>query len=52
MLKIILLNTLFISILALKSIYLNILLKIKESVPPIAKTAAKIFETPIKSSKK
>ena len=52
MLKIILLNTLFISILALKSFYLNILIKIKEAVPPIVKTAAKIFETPIKSSNK
>ena len=52
MLKIIFLNTLFISILALKSFYLSILVKIKEAVPPIVKTAAKIFATPIKSSKK
>ena len=52
MLNIIFSYTLFISIIALKSFYLNILIKIKEAVPPIVKTAAKIFETPIKSSKK
>ena len=52
MLKIIFLNTLFISILALKSFYLNILVKIKDVVPPIVKTAAKIFATPIKTPNK
>ena len=52
MLKIIFLNTLFISILALKSFYLNIIVKIKDVVPPIVKTAAKIFATPIKTPKK
>jgi len=52
MLKIIFLNTLFISILALKSFYLNIIVKIKDAVPPIVKTAAKIFATPIKTPKK
>ena len=51
-LKIIFLNTLFVSILTLKSFCLSILVKIKEAVPPIVKTAAKIFATPIKSSKK
>ena len=52
MLKIIFLNTLFISILALKSFYLNIIVKIKDAVPPLVKTAAKIFATPIKTPKK
>ena len=52
MLKIIFLNSLFISILALKSFYLNIIVKIKDAVPPIVKTAAKIFATPIKTPKK
>jgi len=52
MLKIIFLNTLFISILALKSFYLNIIVKIKDAVSPIVKTAAKIFATPIKTPKK
>ena len=51
-LKILILNTIFIALLALKSCYLNILLKIKEAVPPIIQTAAKIFTTPIKSQKK
>jgi hypothetical protein len=37
--------------LALKSCYLNVLLKIKEAVPPIIQTAAKIFTTPVKSQK-
>ena len=52
MLKIIFLNTLFISILALKSFYLNIIVKIKDAVPHLVKTAAKIFATPIKTPKK
>ena len=52
MLKIIFLNSLFISILALKSFYLNIIVKIKDAVPPLVKTAAKIFATPIKTPKK
>ena len=51
-LKIIFLNTLFISILALKSFYLNIIVKIKDAVPPLVKTAAKIFATPTKTPKK
>ena len=48
-LKILLLNIAFASILALKSFYLNLFLKIKDAIPPLIKTAAKIFETPLKT---
>ena len=51
-LKVIILNTLLISFLALKSFYLNLLIKIKDAVPPIIETAVKILATPIKSPKK
>ena len=51
-LKVIILNTLLISVLALKSFYLNLLIKIKEAVPPIIETAVKIISTPIKTPKK
>ena len=50
-LKILVLNTMFLSLLAVKSFYLGILIKIKEVIPPILKTAAKAFITPIKSPK-
>ena len=48
-LKILILNVAFVSVLALKSFYLNFLIKIKDAVPPIIKTAAKIFVTPLKT---
>ena len=51
-LKVIILNTNFISILSARSFYLGILIKIKEAIPPIIKTAAKAFATPIKTPKK
>ena len=51
-LKVIILNTLLISVLALKSFYLNLLIKIKDAVPPIIETAVKILVTPIKTPKK
>ena len=51
-LKVIILNTLLISVLALKSFYLNLLIKIKDAVPPIIETAVKILATPIKTPKK
>ena len=37
---------------SLKTYYLNIIVKIKDAVPPLVKTAAKIFATPIKTPKK
>ena len=51
-LKILILNTAFLSILAVKSLYLGILIKIKESIPPILKSAAKVLITPVKSPKR
>ena len=48
-LKILILNIAFASVLALKSFYLNFLIKIKDAVPPIIKIAAKIFVTPLKT---
>ena len=48
-LKILILNVAFASVLALKSFYLIFLIKIKDAVPPIIKTAAKIFVTPLKT---
>ena len=51
-LKEMILNTIFISILSARSFYLGILIKIKEAIPPIIKTAAKTFATPIKTPKK
>lgn len=51
-LKVIILNTLLISVLALKSFYINLLIKIKEAVPPFIETAVKIISTPIKTPKK
>ena len=47
-LKILKLNTIFLSLLAVKFFYLGILIIIKEVIPPILKTAAKAFITPIK----
>ena len=52
LLKVIILNTIFISILSSRSFYLGILIKIKEAIPPIIKIIAKAFATPIKASKK
>ena len=51
-LKILILNTMTLSILSLKSFYLGILIKIKEVIPLIIKTAAKVILTPIKTPKK
>ena len=55
-LKIVILNTILISVLALKSFYLNLLLKIKDVVQPIFETVGKIlsilFKTPNRTSKK
>ena len=51
-LKVIILNTLLLSVLALKSFYLNLLIKIKEAVPSIIETAVKIISTRIKTQKK
>ena len=51
-LKILILNTLFIFILSVKSFYLGILIKIKEAIPPLIKSAAKALVTPIKTPKK
>ena len=50
--KILILNTLFISILSVKSFYMGILLKIKKAIPPIIRTAAKVLKTPTKSPQK
>ena len=50
-LKILILNTLFISLLSIKSFYLGILIKIKEAIPPIIKSAAKVLLTPMKTPK-
>ena len=47
--KILILNTLFISILSVKSFYMEIFLKIKKAIPPIIRTAAKVLTTPLKS---
>ena len=51
-LKILILNTIFLSILSIKSFYLGILVKIKDVIPPINKTAAKDILTPMKPPKK
>ena len=48
-LKIIFLNTILLMIVFIKA---NILLKIKETIPPILKTAAKLILTPVKTPKK
>jgi len=50
-LKVLILNTIFISILSARSFYLGILIKIKEAIPPIIKSAAKALVTPIKTPK-
>ena len=50
-LKILILNTIFLLILAVKSLYIGILIKIKEAIPPILETAAKVLITPIKKPK-
>ena len=49
-LKILILNTLFISLLSIKSFYLGILIKIKEAISPISKSA-KVLLTPMKTPK-
>ena len=46
------LNTIFLLILYVKSFYLNVLLKIKKIIPEIIKSAAKAIMTPIKTPKK
>ena len=51
-LKILVLNTIFISLLSIKSFYLGFIIKLKEVIPPIIKTAAKVILTPIKTAKK
>ena len=51
-LKILILNTAFLTILSVKSFYFGILLKIKEVMPKIIKSAAKILSTPLKTHKK
>lgn len=51
-LKIMILNTVFLTILSIKSFYLGILLKIKEMMPKILKSAAKVLMTPIKTPQK
>ena len=51
-LKIMVLNTIFLLILYVKSFYLNVLLKIKKVKPEIIKSAAKAIMTPIKTQKK
>ncbi len=48
-LKIIFLNTLLLVIILIKA---NIFIKIKEAIPPILKTAAKLILTPIKTPRK
>ena len=50
-LKIMILNIIFLVILSVKSFYLNVLIKIKKVMPEIIKSAAKVIMTPIKSSK-
>ena len=51
-LKILILNTAFLTILTVKSFYFRILLKIKEVMPKIIKSAAKILSNPLKTHKK
>ena len=46
-LKILILNTAFLTILSVKSFYFGILLKIKEEMPKIIKFADKILSTPL-----
>ena len=48
-LKIIFLNTILLMIVFIKA---NILIKIKESIPSLLKTAAKLILTPVKTPKK
>ena len=50
--KFLVLNTLFLSILSIKSFYTGILLKMKESISPIFIAATKMLITPIKTPKK
>ena len=49
LLKVLLLNTLIVTILFVKSFYFGIFSKIKEIIPPIIKTATKVLTTPLKS---
>ena len=51
-LKIMVLNTIFLLILYVKSFYLNVILKIKKVMPKIIKSADKAIMTPIKTPKK
>jgi len=51
-LKILILNTIFLSILSVKSLYLGFLIKIKKVMPTIINTAVKALSTPIKTPKK
>ena len=51
-LKILILNTIFLSRLSIKSFYLGILVKIKDSIPPIIKSVTKSLLTPMKIPKK
>ena len=51
-LKIMILNTIFLTILSIKSFYFGVLLKIKEVMPTIIKSAAKVLMTPLKTPEK
>ena len=51
-LKILILNTIFLFVLSIKYFSLGILGKIKEAIPPLIKTATKVILTPIKTPKK
>ena len=51
-LKIMIINTIFLMILSIKSFYFGVLLKIKEVMPTIIKSAAKVLMTPLKTPKK
>ena len=50
-LKILIINTLLILVLSFIFIYIIIYGKLKDVLPPIIKTAAKVFMTPLKSPK-
>ena len=51
-LKILILNTIFLFVLSIKYFSFGILGKIKEAIPPLIKTATKVILTPIKTPKK
>ena len=51
-LKILLLNTMIISLLSIKTFYLRFIIKLKEAIPPIIKIATKVIMTQNKTPKK